>query len=117
MTKASARSAQGAVASYLARARAAAVQRGRPARMVLTGNVIDVAVDSAGTFIPIGGSINLNAAYGASVSSTRTVLQYDARGFAVGLTGPVEFTITHASAVRRVCVRRLGNVVMKGCSE
>jgi prepilin-type N-terminal cleavage/methylation domain-containing protein len=117
MTKATARSAQGAVVAYLARARSAAIQSGRPARMVLTGNVIDVAVDSAGTYIPISGSFNLNAAYGASVSSTRTVVQYDARGFAVGLAGPVEFTISHASAVRRVCVRRLGNVVMKGCSE
>lgn len=116
MTKAGARSAQGSVVTYLARARSAAVQRGRPSRMILTGNVIDVAIDSAGTLISLG-RVDLHAAYGVSVSSTQAVVQFDPRGFAVGLAGPVEFTVTHASAVRRVCVRRMGNVIMKGCSE
>jgi prepilin-type N-terminal cleavage/methylation domain-containing protein len=116
MTKAGARSAQGSIVAYLARARSAAVQRGRPSRMVLAGNVVDVAIDSAGTFNSLG-RVDLHTAYGASVSASQAVVQFDPRGFAIGLTDPVEFTVRHGSAVRRVCVRRMGNVMAKGCSE
>lgn len=116
LTKANSRSAQGAVVAQLAVARSAAVQRGRAARLVLTGNVLSVALDSAGTLIPVGGSADLYGSYGFLASATRNIIEFDSRGIAVGLAGPVEFTLTHGSTVKRVCVRRLGNTVMKGCS-
>lgn len=117
LTKANSRSAQGALVAQLAVARSAAVQRGRPARLVVTGDVLNVAMDSAGTLIPVGGGADLYASYGVSLSAAQSIIEFDSRGMAVGLAGPVEFTLTHGSTMKRVCVRRLGNIVMKGCSE
>lgn len=116
LTKANSRSAQSAVVSQLAVARSAAVQRGRPARVVLSGNALTVALDSAGTLIPVGNVADLHSTYGVSVTATRSLVEFDPRGMAVGLAGPVEFTLTHGSTVKHICVRRLGNIVMSGCS-
>jgi prepilin-type N-terminal cleavage/methylation domain-containing protein len=116
LTRANSRSAQSAVVAQLAVARSAAVQRGRPARLVVTGNVLNVSMDSAGTLIPIGGAVDLHGTYGFSVSSTRNIIEFDSRGMAAGLEGAVEFTLTHGSVVKHVCVRRLGNIITSGCS-
>lgn len=116
LTKANSRSAQGAVVAQLATARSAAVQRGRPGRVVLTGNVLNVALDSAGTLIRVGNVVDLYSTYDMSVTSTHSVVEFDTRGMAVGLAGPVEFTLTDGSTVKHVCVRRLGNVVMGRCA-
>ena len=116
MTKASARSAQTSVATYLARARSVAVQRGLRTRMILSGNTITVAVDSAGTLRNVGSPVDLRAVYGTTVSSSRSVIEFDARGFAAGLTEAVEFSLTNGSGVSHICVRRLGTVVPKRCS-
>ena len=116
MTKASARSAQTSVANYLARARSVAVQRGLPTRMILSGNTITVAVDSAGTLRNVGAPVDLRVVYGTTVTTSRSVIELDARGFAVGLTEAVEFSLTNGSGVSHVCVRRLGNIVPKRCS-
>ncbi|MDQ4081225.1 MAG: GspH/FimT family pseudopilin [Gemmatimonadota bacterium] len=116
LTKANARNAQAAVVAQLAVARSAAVQRGRSARVVVIGNVLNVALDSAGTLIPIGSQADLYSAYDVSVSATHGLVEFDSRGMAVGLAGPVEFTLTHGANVKHVCVRRLGNIVMGACS-
>jgi prepilin-type N-terminal cleavage/methylation domain-containing protein len=103
------------IASYLAVTRAAAIQRGRVARFVRTGNTIKVLVDSAntqGVFAPV---IDL-AEQGVTFTPTRDTISFDPRGLAFGFTGTAHLVVQKGSSRDSVCVMGMGRISTAGCS-
>jgi len=109
------RAAQQSVAWYLARARASAIHNGRTTQFIRSGNTIFVAIDSAGTPVTLAPRQNLYEAHRATIETARDTILFDARGFAVGLTGAVKIFVVHEDRRDSVCVIGLGKVFTKGC--
>lgn len=109
------RSSKQRIASYLAVSRAAAIQHGRVARFVRTGNTIKVLVDSAntqGTFAPV---IDLGQE-GVTLTPTRDTIAFDPRGLAFGFTGTARLVVQKGSSLDSVCVMGMGRISTTGCS-
>jgi prepilin-type N-terminal cleavage/methylation domain-containing protein len=112
------RSARTQTMMYVAQARSLALQRGREARFVRSGDVIKVTVDSSGTQVVYSRPHDLKREHGVSILSatTRDTIAFDPRGFAVG-TGSVEsIRLTRGGMRDSVCVTKFGKVIMRGCS-
>jgi prepilin-type N-terminal cleavage/methylation domain-containing protein len=110
------RSADREVTALLFRTRGIAIQRSRSARLVRTGNALQVWVDSSGTLVKVGGTRDLGQLYGDTLAATPSdTLQFDPRGFAIIGAQPPRITISKASAVDTVCVLGLGRIATRGC--
>jgi prepilin-type N-terminal cleavage/methylation domain-containing protein len=111
------RSADREVAAALFRARAIAIQRSRPARLVRTVNALQVWVDSSGTLVMVGGSRDLGQLYKVTLAATPgDTLQFDPRGFALLSGQTPRITVTSStSTVDTVCVLGLGRIATRGC--
>jgi prepilin-type N-terminal cleavage/methylation domain-containing protein len=117
------RSAKAQVASSLATARAAAIQKGRDARFIVQGNNLAVAVDtgSASGFqgYVVLSNVPLADRYSASITLTNaadSVVSYDSRGF--GSTGSgvqAKYILRVQNFVDSVCVSQLGLINKRGC--
>lgn len=112
------RAARQQATSLLVLARAAAVQRSAETRFIRTGNRVRVVADSAGTFVRLSGSRDLNSTlavtvegFGALASDT---LRFDPRGVAIGPTGAGKLRFTLDGWRDSVCVTRLGKVAVRG---
>lgn len=113
---ASRHSADREVTASLFRARAIAIQRSRPSKLVRTGNVLQVWADSSGTLVTVGGTRDLGQLYGVTLNATpNDTLQFDPRGFAIIPGQTPRITITKGSAVDTVCVAGLGRIATRGC--
>jgi prepilin-type N-terminal cleavage/methylation domain-containing protein len=113
--RANVRTSKQRIASYLAVSRAAAIQHGRVARFVRTGNTMKVLVDSAGTqgvFAPV---IDL-AEQGVTFTPTRDTISFDPRGLAFGFTGTARLVVQKGSASDSVCVMGMGRISTAGCT-
>jgi prepilin-type N-terminal cleavage/methylation domain-containing protein len=110
------RSAQMQTASYLAQARAVAVQRGREARFIRDGNSIYVTVDSAGTQVTYARAHDLQREHGVTVSTTTNQIAFDPRGFAIGTSSMEKVRLTRSGLTDSVCVTKLGKVIYRGCA-
>lgn len=104
------------VASYLAVARSAAIQRGRVARFVRTGNTIKVMIDSANTQATFAKPIDLGADLGVTVVPTRDTIAFDPRGLAFGFNGTERIVVQKGSVRDSVCVIGKGRISTSGCS-
>jgi hypothetical protein len=122
-------SAKAQVASSIATARAAAIQKGRQARFIVRGDRLNVEV-SADTASSIGGSsatgtmiilsnIPLDDRYDVSIvprAALDSVIRFDARGFGTtGSGGMARFILTGGSRTDSVCVSSLGLIMKRGC--
>ena len=117
------RSAKAQVASSLATARAAAIQKGRDARFIVRGNNLAVAVDTSGAFglqeLVVLSNVPIDDRYGAAITlrtASDTMVTYDSRGF--GSTGSgyrAVYVIRVQSMVDSVCVSPLGLINKQGC--
>lgn len=103
-------------AVYMAQARAVAVQRGREARFVRAGNVIKVTVDSSGTQVIVAAAYDLYREHGVTLSASRDSIQFDPRGFAIGLSSTEQVHLTRAGLRDSVCVTKFGKLIPQGCS-
>lgn len=112
----SVRTSKQRVASYLAVTRSAAIQRGRMARFVITGNTIKVLVDSAATQATFAKVIDLGADQRVSISATRDTIPFDPRGLASGFSGTARIVVSRAAARDSVCVIGKGRISTSGCS-
>ena len=111
------RSARTQTAIYLAQAHALAVQRGREARFVRTGNSVLVTVDSSGTQVEYGRPHDLLREHGVTVPTTsRDTITFDARGFAIGAGTTEKVVLTRDGMRDSVCVSKLGKIITRGCS-
>jgi prepilin-type N-terminal cleavage/methylation domain-containing protein len=115
-SRASVSSARLQTAIYLAQARAAALQRGKEARFVRTGNVLKVTIDSSGTQVLHVPAHNLLNEHMVTVTASRDTIKFDPRGFAVG-SNAIEKFITVRDGIRdSVCVTKFGKIIQRGCA-
>ena len=115
-SSAAVKSGRMATASYLAQARSIAIQRGREARFVRSGNTISVTVDSSGTQVVYARARNLSTTNGLTLSATHDLIAFDPRGFAIGVGSTEQFTMVRDGIRDSVCVTKLGKVIARGCT-
>ena len=107
-------SAKQEVASYLAQARALAIQNGRVARFIRNGNAVQIALDNGtGGITPIGAQ-DLYARHGVALSTSRDTVLFDPRGLLVGNPGFVA-VVTRGTLRDSVCVVGLGKIATDRC--
>ncbi|PYP63613.1 MAG: hypothetical protein DMD26_14330 [Gemmatimonadetes bacterium] len=111
------RSARQQTAVYLAQAHALAVQRGKEARFVRSGNLVTVTVDSSGTQVVYSRTHDLQREHGVAIpTASLDTIKFDSRGFAIG-AGTVEKVVLTRDGMRdSVCVSKFGKVITRGCS-
>ncbi len=112
------RSASRDVTSYLFRGRSIAIQQSRAAWVVRSGNVLKIMVDSSGTPVQLGSQIDFAQRYGATLGFSPTPkddVQFDPRGFAVGVTTAPKFIIALGGRTDTVCVTALGKITTRSC--
>lgn len=111
------RAAKQTTAEMLARARAAAVQRGWRSSVVRSGDALRVIADSSGSTVVLVPFYDLYAANQVHLSPapTRDTIGFDPRGYGVGLSSLQVIRFSRADATDSLCVSRLGKVEW-GCS-
>lgn len=111
------RSARTQTAIYLAQAHALAIQRGREARFVRSGNTISVTVDSSGTQVVYGRQHDLSSEHDVIIpSATQDMISFDARGFATNINTVAVVVLTRDGMRDSVCVAKIGKIITRGCS-
>jgi len=100
--------------STLTTARASAIQNGRPARWIRINNqVIVQTTNNAGNFTTFMSPIDFETNYKVQLTSTSSLVNYDARGFA---TGANNFKVyIRGVTVDSVCITNAGAVLLRGC--
>lgn len=116
-TRASSRSAAQAVLSQIARTREIASRRRIATRVVLTASEVRSFGTVGGVEQQVLPPLSLSGEYGASLTSGKSELRFDTRGFASGLTGHVEIQTYHGEASTTLCVSRYGNARLGGCLQ
>jgi prepilin-type N-terminal cleavage/methylation domain-containing protein len=117
------RSAKAQVASSLATARAAAIQKGRQAVFAVRGNNLAVVVDTSATLgiqsLVVLSSVPIDDRYGATITLTQAAdsnVTYDSRGFgSTGSGSTAKYVLRVSEMVDSVCVSPLGLINKKGC--
>lgn len=115
------RSARTLFVSSLATARSAAVQKGKTARLTLTGGALAVTAMSGlrATPIQIQGPVYLARITGASFAALRgapTEIVYDARGLITPAINTVaRYELRVGALTDTVCITGAGHVMAKGC--
>ena len=115
---ASRRSASRDVTAYLLRGRAIAIQQSRAAWVVRSSNVLKIMVDSSGTPVQLGSQIDFATRYGATLGfspAPKDDVQFDPRGFAVGVTTAPKFIVALGGRTDTVCVTGLGKITTRSC--
>ncbi|PYO96508.1 MAG: hypothetical protein DMD60_10185 [Gemmatimonadetes bacterium] len=113
---ASRRSASRDLTAYLYRTRGVAVQQSRAAWLVRSGDVLKILVDSSGTAVQLGTQVDFWQRYGAHLgASPKDTVQFDPRGFAVGVTQAPKFIVALAGRTDTVCVTGLGKITTRSC--
>jgi Tfp pilus assembly protein FimT len=106
------------VTAYLFRGRSIAIQQSRAAWVVRSGNILKILVDSSGTAVQLGSQINFSQRYGATLAfspAPKDDVQFDPRGFAVGVTTAPKFIIALGGRTDTVCVTGLGKITTRSC--
>ena len=114
-TKLTVRSSTQKIATYLAQARAAAIENGRPAAFIRNGNTIAVAVDTGTKQVAYTGTVDLFTEHGVTLSATQDTVRFDPRGIASGLGSTLTIVVSKASIRDSVCVIGLGRISTKDC--
>ena len=115
-------SAREELAAAIATARAAAVQKGRTATLVLTGNQmwVTVVTNNAGSTTTIVPVKSFSSLYNVSVSpkdAALTSITFDMRGFATPrLSSTGIFRINGASKKDSLCTTTAGQLMPRSCS-
>lgn len=110
------------LASAIATARAAAIQKGRTATLFISGNQVWVTVvtNNAGTtstVIPARSFSLYNVSVAAKEPTGLTSVTFDGRGFAnPKLSSVGKFLITGASKKDSLCITTAGQIMPKSCS-
>lgn len=111
-------SAKQSVAALAATTRAAAIQRGRPAKMMRHGTRMWATVENNGTHVRITPVVDFRNRYGIHFSTdeaNRDSIIYSPRGVATNLTGRWVYELRRAGVRDSVCLSRRGTVAPGGC--
>ncbi len=114
------RSARREATSYVYRAQAIAVQQSRPSWLIRNGNVLKIMVDSLGVKVQIGALLDLNKAFGATLTaSPKDTIPFDPRGFVIlnGTPPPLRYIIKTgtSTAADTVCVTGMARIATRSC--
>jgi len=110
------RSGSREVTAYLFRTRDIAIQQSRTAWLVRSGNVLKIMVDSSGTPVRLGTSIDLSQRYGATLSaSPKDTIQFDTRGFVANVTQTPKLIVKIGAVADTLCVTGLGRITTRSC--
>jgi prepilin-type N-terminal cleavage/methylation domain-containing protein len=115
-------SARQELQAAIATARAAAIQKGRTAQVVIVGNALTVRVtiDNAGTTKTLLNRIQLDSVYKVTVTPSApadSLLTFDMRGFLRPRLGATEiYHIVGASKRDSVCITTGGQIMPRSCS-
>jgi prepilin-type N-terminal cleavage/methylation domain-containing protein len=104
--------------SFLYRAQATAVQYSRRSWLIRSGNTLKVIVDSSGTIVQRGSTLDLNKSFGATLTAApNDTIPFDPRGFAVltGSTPKLIVTVTSISGADTICVTGLSRIATSAC--
>jgi prepilin-type N-terminal cleavage/methylation domain-containing protein len=112
-------SARQEIEAALVTARAAAIQKGRVAKLHIANNKLSVTV------IPVGGGVEqtvlpvmpLDSVYGITMTVTDTLIVFDVRGFAsprLAATGM--FKLIGRTRRDSVCISTTGQILSRGCA-
>lgn len=113
---ASRRAATREVTMYLFRARMTGIQQSRRSWVVRNGNVLKIIVDSSGTKVQVGTSIDMFSRYSATLTAVpKDSIEFDPRGFVVLPASTPKIIVTRASGVDTLCVTGLGRIAVRGC--
>jgi prepilin-type N-terminal cleavage/methylation domain-containing protein len=98
------------VSSYMYRARAAAIGRGRTVRLATSGNAIWVIIPATGD--TIGSRQDLATDRQVTMVATVATIDYSPRGIATGLSSasPPQFTLSRGGMTKVICTTSLGMV-------
>lgn len=111
------RSARQQTAIYLEQAHALAVQRGKEAWFVRSGNTISVSVDSSGTQVVYGRAHDLLREHSVTIpTATHDIIKFDSRGYPIGASAVETVVLTRDGNRDSVCVSKLGKIITRGCS-
>lgn len=117
-----ARAARLQLGSAFAAARAAAVQKGKPATVTIDGTDVTVTVLSGleGAQVRVLGPMRFNGTTNALLTSVSGVTEivYDPRGMVTpALDGILRFALTAGSASDTLCISASGLVLPKDCRQ
>ncbi|HEY0969465.1 MAG TPA: GspH/FimT family pseudopilin [Gemmatimonadales bacterium] len=110
-------SARQQLSATLTSARAAAIQKGRPARLRVKDGVVSVWVLNMEDSVQVVAPTNYSDEYGVSLSPSRasdTLITFDPRGFA-RLADDAAFRFARGGLRDSVCLTRLGQLLPTGC--
>jgi prepilin-type N-terminal cleavage/methylation domain-containing protein len=112
---ASSRSAAQAVLSQIARTREIASRRRIATRVVLSSYTVSAFGTVAGVEQEVLPPLSLTTEYGASLTSSKSEIRFDTRGFASGLTSHVDVRTYHGEKSTAICISRYGNARLGDC--
>jgi Tfp pilus assembly protein FimT len=107
------------IASAIATARAAAVQKGRTSTLWFSGNTMWVTVltSSGGATTTVVPVKSFSTLYNVSVTPPASSITFDMRGFVYPpLPPPSVFRIVGSSKRDSVCITPTGQIMPRGCS-
>jgi len=111
------RSAKQEVAALMAVARSTAIETGRPAWFIRSGNTVSVAVQPNGVgALTTTTATDLDAEHGITVHASFDTVRFDPRGIADVNDGKVSIVVSKAAASDSVCILGLGRIAIKDCS-
>ena len=113
--RASARSASHAVLAQVARTRDIGSRRRIATRVIFASTTIRALGTINGVEQEVLPTLDLTREYGATLTSGRSEVRFDTRGFASGLTGHVEVRTFHGGLSSALCISKLGNARLGGC--
>jgi Tfp pilus assembly protein FimT len=113
--RAGSRSAAQAVAAQVSRTRDIASRRRIGTRVVMGASTIRSYGTVGGVEQEVLPPLSLGTEYGATLTSGRSEIRFDSRGFASGLTGQVEVRTFHGTMSSALCISRYGNTRLGGC--
>ena len=111
MVAQNARAGRGAVISLHAKARAAAIQRGRSTRLVINGNSMIIVSQHpvTGAVDTVGNVEDLFDRFGVTLSTTRDTLSFDARGLGTE-SSATTVTVTKGAHTYQITISMWGRV-------
>lgn len=106
------RSARGAVETMHAKARAAAIQRGRRAALVFQNNRLLVLTRHpvTGALDTVGSVEDLNSRYGVTIATSRDTLMFDPRGLGME-SGDTKIAVRKGAFTEAMVISSLGRVL------
>jgi prepilin-type N-terminal cleavage/methylation domain-containing protein len=110
------RAARDEIASALATARSAAVQKGTTSFFYLSNDSIQVKLGNGQQIMPVRPLADLYNAHVVVVDASDANIKYDTRGYASrSNTNAGKYRVTVGSSTDSVCISKLGLVTKLGC--